>query len=79
VPNPAYPMVSEAHATSRHGRVTAFRVSFSHDMAPGPATDLANYEKTSWVCCSGCRELFNDDPESVLAEAASREKAKAKE
>ena len=43
-PNPAYPMVSAAHATSRHGRVTAFVVSFSHDMAPGPATDLANYE-----------------------------------
>jgi hypothetical protein len=42
--NPAYPMVSEAHATSRHGRVTAFVVSFTHDMAPGPATDLANYE-----------------------------------
>ena len=44
--NPAYPMVSEAHATSRHGRVTAFVVSFTHDMAPGPATDLANYEVT---------------------------------
>jgi hypothetical protein len=45
-PNPAYPMVSEAHATSRDGRVTSFVVSFSHDMAPGPATDLANYEVT---------------------------------
>ena len=44
LPNPAYPMVSEAHATSRHGRVTAFVVSFSHDMAPGPAADLTNYE-----------------------------------
>jgi hypothetical protein len=46
LPNPAYPTVSEAHATSRHGRVTAFVVSFSHEMAPGPATDLANYEVT---------------------------------
>lgn len=45
-PNPAYPMVSEAHATSRHGRVTSFVVSFTHDMAPGPATDLADYEVT---------------------------------
>jgi hypothetical protein len=45
-PNPAYPMVSEAHATFRHGRVTAFVVSFTHDMAPGAATDLANYEVT---------------------------------
>ncbi len=46
LPNPPYPMVSEAHATSRHGRVTAFVVSFTHDMAPGPATDLANYQVT---------------------------------
>ena len=45
-PNPAYPMVSDAHATSRHGRVTAFVVSFTHDMAPGPATDLVNYVVT---------------------------------
>ena len=44
--NPAYPMVSEAHANSRHGRVTAFVVSFTHDMAPGPATELDNYEVT---------------------------------
>jgi hypothetical protein len=44
--NPAYPMVSEAHAISRHGRVTAFVVSFTEDMAPGPATDLASYEVT---------------------------------
>ena len=35
--------------------------------------------QTYWVCCSGCRDLFNDDPESVLAEAAAREKARAKE
>jgi YHS domain-containing protein len=33
--------------------------------------------KTYWVCCSGCRDLFNDDPEAVLAEAAAREKSKA--
>jgi hypothetical protein len=46
LPNPAYPMVSEAHAISRHGRVTAFVVSFTQDMAPGPATDLANYDVT---------------------------------
>ena len=34
--------------------------------------------KTYWVCCSGCRDLFNDDPESVLTEAAARVKGKAK-
>lgn len=34
--------------------------------------------KTYYVCCSGCRDLFNDDPEAVLAEAAAREKARPK-
>ncbi|HVX14481.1 MAG TPA: hypothetical protein VHC22_25060 [Pirellulales bacterium] len=37
--------------------------------------------KKYYVCCTGCRDLFNDDPEAVLAEyrerkAAEREKAK---
>jgi YHS domain-containing protein len=35
--------------------------------------------QTYWVCCTGCRDLFNDDPEAVLAEAAERKKAKEKE
>ena len=30
--------------------------------------------KTYYVCCSGCRDLFNKDPESILAEAAARAK-----
>jgi hypothetical protein len=44
--NPSYPMVNEAYATDQHGRLTAFVISFSHDMAPGPATDLKNYQVT---------------------------------
>ncbi len=32
--------------------------------------------KTYYVCCSGCRDLFNENPEAVLAEAAERAKAK---
>jgi YHS domain-containing protein len=45
----------------------------------GRGTIQVSYKgKTYWVCCSGCRDLFNDDPESVLAEAAAREKAAAK-
>lgn len=37
--------------------------------------------KKYYVCCTGCRDLFNDDPEGVLADyrerkAADREKAK---
>lgn len=34
--------------------------------------------KTYYVCCSGCRDLFNENPEAVLAEAAERDKAKGK-
>jgi hypothetical protein len=34
--------------------------------------------KTYYVCCTGCRDLFNDDPEGVLAEYRER-KAKEKE
>ena len=30
--------------------------------------------KMYWVCCTGCREAFVDDPEGVLAEAAARVK-----
>ena len=34
--------------------------------------------KSYYVCCSGCKDLFNKDPEAILAEAAERAKAKAK-
>ena len=34
--------------------------------------------KTYYVCCGGCRDLFNDDPDSVLAEAKARTEAAAK-
>ena len=33
--------------------------------------------KTYYVCCSGCRDLFNDDPAAVLADAASKKTATA--
>ncbi len=34
--------------------------------------------KTYYVCCSGCKDLFDDDPEGVLADYERRLKAKAK-
>ena len=34
--------------------------------------------KTYKVCCSGCRDLFNEDPETILAEYRER-KAKERE
>lgn len=49
----------------------------------GLGTIEVSYEgKKYFVCCTGCRDLFNDDPEGVLADyrerkAAEREKANA--
>ncbi len=43
----------------------------------GRGTTQVSYKgKSYYVCCSGCRDLFNENPEAVLAEAAEREKAK---
>jgi YHS domain-containing protein len=33
--------------------------------------------KTYYVCCTGCKQAFLDDPEAVLAEAAERAKKEA--
>ena len=78
----------ERHTFSRLGEVgytregVAFAAGESYPLCvvtEGRGTIQVSYKgKTYWVCCSGCRDLFNDDPESVLAEAAAREKAKAK-
>src|SRR5262249_32477617 len=28
--------------------------------------------KTYWFCCTGCRDAFNDDPETIIAQAEAR-------
>jgi YHS domain-containing protein len=76
------------HTFSRLGEVgytregVAFAAGESYPLCvvtEGRGTIQVSYKgKTYWVCCSGCRDLFNDHPESVLAEAAAREKATAK-
>ena len=78
----------ERHTFSRLGEVgytregVAFAAGESYPLCvvtEGRGTIQVSYKgKTYWVCCSGCRDQFNDDPESVLAEAAAREKAAAK-
>ena len=41
----------------------------------GRGTMTVEYKgKTYYVCCSGCRDLFKEDPEAVLAEAKERAK-----
>ena len=45
----------------------------------GRGTMQVSYKgKSYYVCCSGCRDLFNKDPETILAEVAERAKSKAK-
>lgn len=44
----------------------------------GKGTSTVTYKgKSYYVCCSGCRDAFLDDPEGIIAEAAAREKKKA--
>ena len=76
----------ESKSLARLGEVGYTRegVAFaSGDGAPvcivteGRGTSSVTYQgKTYWVCCSGCKDLFNDNPEAVLAEAEARKKAK---
>ena len=78
----------ERHTFSRLGEVgytregVAFAAGESYPLCvvtEGRGTIQVSYKgKTYWVCCSGCRDLFNDDPEKVLADAAAREKATAR-
>lgn len=45
----------------------------------GKGTMQVSYKgKMYWVCCTGCRDAFNDDPEGIIAEAAARAAKKKK-
>jgi YHS domain-containing protein len=45
----------------------------------GRGTMQVSYKgKSYYVCCSGCRDLFNKDPAAIIAEAAERQKEKEK-
>lgn len=45
----------------------------------GRGTTTVTYKgKTYYVCCSGCKQAFDDDPEGVIADAAERTKAESK-
>jgi len=36
--------------------------------------EVTHNKKTYYVCCSGCRDLFNEDPVAVLAEYRAKQK-----
>ncbi len=44
----------------------------------GRGTTPVQYKgKTYYVCCSGCKQAFDDDPEGIIADAAERTKKEA--
>ena len=44
----------------------------------GLGTSQVSYNgKSYWVCCSGCRDAFEDDPESWIAEYAEKKKSES--
>ncbi|MGD9855779.1 MAG: YHS domain-containing protein [Planctomycetaceae bacterium] len=44
----------------------------------GAGTMEVTYQgKTYYVCCSGCKQAFDDDPAGIIAEAAERRKREA--
>jgi YHS domain-containing protein len=75
--NASYARIAEVGYT-RQG--VAFAVGDSYPVCvvtEGRGTIPVSYKgKTYYVCCSGCKELFDQDPAGVLAEAEARKKAK---
>ncbi len=40
-------------------------------------TEIMYKGRSYWVCCSGCKAAFEDDPETWIARAAKKEPAKS--
>ena len=43
---------------------------------PAHAQDVSFQGKTYYVCCSGCRDAFNEEPEKYIAEFEAKKKNK---
>ncbi len=72
--------VAEVGYTRDGTRLTTLETGGPECIVTGGAGTIAvKYKgKTYYVCCSGCRQAFEDDPEGVIAEAAAR-RAKSKD
>lgn len=81
---------STSAALARLGEVGYTRqgVAFAAAGATGPecivtggrgTIKVSHAGKDYYVCCTGCRDLFQADPAAVLAEAAAKSKEKEKE
>jgi hypothetical protein len=74
----AYSRLAEVGAT-RKGSSFAKMATVGHEcvVTGGLGTIVVEHEgKKYYVCCTGCRDLFNDDPAGVLEEYRQRKAAK---
>ena len=74
----AYSRLAEVGAT-RKGSSFAKLATVGHEcvVTGGLGTIVVEHEgKKYYVCCTGCRDLFNDDPAGVLEEYRQRKAAK---
>lgn len=74
-----FPRLAEVGYTRQGVEFAAGETHPTCIVTEGRGTMQVSYKgQTYYVCCTGCRDLFKDDPEAVLAEAKEREKSKAK-
>src|SRR5262245_12074389 len=71
-----YTRLAEVGFTREGGNFAKAVVERECVVTGGAGTIQVSYKGQSyWVCCTGCRDLFNDNPEQVLAEYRARKEA----
>ncbi len=74
-----YTRLAEVGFTRKGGNFARAVVERECVVTGGAGTIQVSHKGQSyWVCCTGCRDLFNDDPEGVLAEYRARKEAEKK-
>ena len=76
-----YSRVAEVGYTRQGTRLASSDVSGPICIVTGGAANgsVTFKGKKYYICCSGCREAFNDDPEGIIARAAQKAKARKAE
>src|SRR5262245_17670053 len=71
-----YTRLAEVGFTRKGGNFAKLVVERECVVTGGAGTIQVSYKgQQYWVCCTGCRDLFNEDPEKVLAEYRARKEA----
>ena len=64
-----FPVVNETHSITKGGKITGLVIEFSRDMAPGPVTDLRNFEVDAFR--KGTRAFVPSRTSGVALKSAS--------